>query len=147
MKPFVMRLTRPRMFFDARRESNSLGILGTEITQAELSKEGLGIGNHCPCIKTLVKISVGGKMEHLYGLQKDIWELEARFQVEPILKEEIVRSRPVDPKLRKLVEEVRCDRRSDYAFRKDGALLKDKRLCVTPSPVDLLACLARRGVT
>lgn len=52
------------------------------------------------------------------------------FQVKPTLEEEIAKSQPEDPKLRKLTEEVRCERRSDYTFRKDGALLKDKRFCI-----------------
>lgn len=31
---------------------------------------------------------------------------------------------------RKLAKEVRCEKRIDYAFRSDGALLKERRLCV-----------------
>lgn len=32
--------------------------------------------------------------------------------------------------LRKIAEEVRCGRRSDYMFRSNGTLLKEKRLHV-----------------
>lgn len=30
----------------------------------------------------------------------------------------------------KLTKEVRCERCSDYAFRKDGTLVKEKTLCI-----------------
>lgn len=32
--------------------------------------------------------------------------------------------------LRKLAEEVKCERRINCTFRSDGALLKERRLCV-----------------
>ena len=53
------------------------------------------------------------------------------FHVEPTLEDEIVKSQLEDSVLRKLAEKVKCERRSDYAFRSDGTLLKDKRLCVS----------------
>ena len=54
----------------------------------------------------------------------------ARFLVKPKFEEEIVRSQLEDPELRRLAKKVRCKRRSDYVLRKDGVLLKDKRLYV-----------------
>ena len=53
--------------------------------------------------------------------------LTALFQVKATLEEEIVKTQTKDPVLRKLVEEVRCDRRSDYTFRSDGTLIKERR--------------------
>lgn len=54
----------------------------------------------------------------------------ALFQVKPTLQEEIIRSQPKEPVLRKSEEELRCGRRSDYSIKSDGALQKEKRLCV-----------------
>ncbi|TYK07527.1 NBS-LRR type resistance protein [Cucumis melo var. makuwa] len=107
------------MPFDARRESDSLHIPATEIRGAQLSNAWLGIGNHCPCTKKLATLFDGGKVQHLYEPQKS--------KVKPTLEEEIMRLQTEGPKLRRLVEVVRCERRSDYAFKKDGALLKNKR--------------------
>lgn len=59
----------------------------------------------------------------------------ARFQVKPTLEKEIVKSQLEDPVSRKLAEKVRCKRRSNYAFRSDGALLEDRRLCVLNNKV------------
>ncbi|KAA0047015.1 hypothetical protein E5676_scaffold68G00720 [Cucumis melo var. makuwa] len=55
---------------------------------------------------------------------------QARFQVKPALEEEIVKMQPEDPTLRKMGKEVRCKRWSDYMFRSDRALIKERRLCV-----------------
>ncbi|KAA0036590.1 polyprotein [Cucumis melo var. makuwa] len=55
--------------------------------------------------------------------------LMARSQVKLTHEEEIVRSQLKDPEFRKMAEEVKCERRSDYAFRDGDALLKHKRLC------------------
>lgn len=46
--------------------------------------------------------------------------LIARFQVKPTLEEEIVRSQLGNPMLRKLVEDVKCEIWTIYAFRNDG---------------------------
>ncbi|KAA0025874.1 Integrase, catalytic core [Cucumis melo var. makuwa] len=59
-----------------------------------------------------------------------VGNLIARFKVKPTLEKEIVKSQLEDPPLRKLAKEVRCERRSDYIFRSDGASLKEMRLCV-----------------
>lgn len=56
--------------------------------------------------------------------------LIALFQVNSTLEEEIAKSQRKDLVLRKLAEEVRCQRRINYVFRSDGALLKEQRLCV-----------------
>ena len=62
------------------------------------------------------------------GLTKN---LIALFQVKPIVEEEIIRSQLEDPMLRNLAKKVRCARWTNYTFRNDDALLKDKRLCVS----------------
>lgn len=55
--------------------------------------------------------------------------LIARFQIKPKVEEEIVKTQPEDPVLRKLAEEVRCDiSRSNYTFISDGTLTKERRL-------------------
>lgn len=59
-----------------------------------------------------------------------VGNLIAYFQVKPILEEEIIKKQAEDPELRKLAEEVRCERNSNYAFGKDGMLVKEKRLYV-----------------
>ncbi|KAA0067118.1 polyprotein [Cucumis melo var. makuwa] len=56
----------------------------------------------------------------------------ACFQVKLTLEEEIIKLQPEDPVLRKLAEEVRCRRRSDYACRNDGTFIKDRRSCIPP---------------
>lgn len=59
-----------------------------------------------------------------------VGNLIARFQVKLTLEEEIVKTQSEDHALRKLTEEVRCEWWSDYTFRYDDALIKEKRLCI-----------------
>ncbi|KAA0035002.1 polyprotein [Cucumis melo var. makuwa] len=51
----------------------------------------------------------------------------ARFQVKPIIEEEIVRTQFEDPTLRRLIEEIRCKKRSNFAFRNDCTLPRDHK--------------------
>lgn len=61
---------------------------------------------------------------------RSVGNLADRFQVKPTFKEEVIRTQFGDPTLRKLVEEVRCEKWSYFAFRIDDILLRDCRLCV-----------------
>ena len=51
----------------------------------------------------------------------------AQFQVRPTLEEEVVKWE--DP----VAKEFKCKRKIDYAFRNDGTLLKERRICVPHS--------------
>ncbi|KAA0066092.1 hypothetical protein E6C27_scaffold21G00830 [Cucumis melo var. makuwa] len=59
-----------------------------------------------------------------------VGNLRACFQVKFTLEEKNFRSQLEDLELKRLIEEVRCAMRSNYVLKNDGALLKDKRLCV-----------------
>ena len=56
--------------------------------------------------------------------------LLAHFQVRPTLTSEIVSKQMEDSVLKKIVEEVNLNQRTNFEIRSDGALMKQGRLCV-----------------
>lgn len=114
--------TYPRLWLQCRISPWKTNVVANTLSRKNPSLKSRGR------IALLKELGRGVKVILNAGISEN---LIARFQVKPTLEEEIMRLQTEGPKLRRLVEVVRCERRSDYAFKKDGALLKNKRLCAT----------------